>query len=140
MRTVSPNAACPCESGKIYRECCLRYIGSKTPAPTPEALMRSRFSAYATGSAEYLYYTAHPDSQTRKTSPYPIYALATQQYCRDAEYIHLIVLDAPAATSNEGFVTFIADYTYKGKAEQQAEISRFLKVGGRWLYIDGKPF
>ena len=38
---------CPCCSGKIYEECCAPFHRKEKHAPTAEALMRSRYSAYA---------------------------------------------------------------------------------------------
>src|SRR3569833_3134762 len=37
---------CPCGSGKEYEACCGEIIGGKRAAPTAEALMRSRYSAF----------------------------------------------------------------------------------------------
>ena len=37
---------CPCGSGKEYCECCEPIIKQKTLAASPEALMRSRYTAY----------------------------------------------------------------------------------------------
>lgn len=51
---------CPCCSGKSYEECCQPYhIGEKN-APTAEALMRSRFSAFAVPNGKYLMETTFP--------------------------------------------------------------------------------
>ena len=44
---------CPCGSGKSYAVCCgLLHTGAA--APTAEALMRSRYSAYGLGLEPYL--------------------------------------------------------------------------------------
>ena len=37
---------CPCGSGKAYGECCEPIIKQKELAQSPEALMRSRYTAY----------------------------------------------------------------------------------------------
>jgi SEC-C motif domain protein len=50
---------CPCGSGKGYAACCgLLHAGA--PAADAEALMRSRYSAYVLGLADYLRATWHP--------------------------------------------------------------------------------
>ena len=49
-------ASCPCGSEKTYEDCCGPWhAGFKTGvhAPTPEALMRSRYRAYVLGLIEY---------------------------------------------------------------------------------------
>ncbi len=37
---------CPCGSNKPYTDCCARYVEGNKHAPTAEALMRSRYTAY----------------------------------------------------------------------------------------------
>ena len=39
---------CPCGTGETYDECCGRYLADGRRAPTAEALMRSRYTAFAT--------------------------------------------------------------------------------------------
>ncbi|HEY7883715.1 MAG TPA: YchJ family metal-binding protein, partial [Cellvibrionaceae bacterium] len=55
--------SCPCGSGHTYRRCCEPCHLGAAPAATPEALMRSRYSAFALGLAPYLLATWH--SSTR---------------------------------------------------------------------------
>jgi len=43
---------CPCESGKEYDACCGPIINGSQAARTAEALMRSRYSAYAKGAVD----------------------------------------------------------------------------------------
>jgi SEC-C motif-containing protein len=45
---------CYCGSSNSYKECCEKFINSSQNAPTAEALMRSRYSAYATQAVSYL--------------------------------------------------------------------------------------
>ncbi|HRZ89595.1 MAG TPA: SEC-C metal-binding domain-containing protein, partial [Spirochaetia bacterium] len=40
---------CPCGSGREYSACCGPVIAGAVPAPTAEALMRSRYTAYVKG-------------------------------------------------------------------------------------------
>ena len=52
-------ANCYCGNSVSFEACCAPYIkGSQNPE-TAEALMRSRYSAYATGNADYLIETTH---------------------------------------------------------------------------------
>ena len=50
---------CPCGSGTPYRQCC-EPLHDGRPAATAEALMRSRYSAFATGRLEHVFRTWHP--------------------------------------------------------------------------------
>ena len=56
--TPSPRL-CPCQSGLRYKRCC-RPLHQGAPAPSPEALMRSRYSAYALGLVDYIIDTTLP--------------------------------------------------------------------------------
>lgn len=45
---------CYCGSPKTFQDCCEPYIKGIQKAPSAEALMRSRYSAYVTHAADYL--------------------------------------------------------------------------------------
>lgn len=70
---LDDDARCPCLSGDTYGSCCGRYHAGLRPgpdgaapgphAPTAEALMRSRYSAFAVGDADYLRATWHPSTR-----------------------------------------------------------------------------
>ena len=49
---------CPCGGGRTYASCCGAWHAG-TPAPSAEALMRSRYSAYVFGLEDYLLATWH---------------------------------------------------------------------------------
>ncbi len=45
---------CPCGSKVDYLGCCGQYIDYSTHPKTPEALMRSRFTAYSLADIAYI--------------------------------------------------------------------------------------
>ncbi|MCO4773120.1 MAG: zinc chelation protein SecC, partial [Deltaproteobacteria bacterium] len=51
--------SCPCGTGKDLEDCCGR-LHEGAMAPSPEALMRSRYAAYAVGAVDYVLATTHP--------------------------------------------------------------------------------
>ncbi len=53
---------CPCGSGKSLDTCCGPLLAG-APAPTAEALMRSRYTAYALGNIAYVAATHAPEAQ-----------------------------------------------------------------------------
>lgn len=126
---------CPCESGKPYSKCCEVYhLG--TPAPTAEALMRSRYSAYALltqnpAMAEYLLQTWHPDTRPDHMDGSPA-----------TKWLGLQIKRSQTIAENMAIVEFVARYKYAdnlgGKAERQHETSRFKRVDDRWYYLDGE--
>lgn len=123
---------CPCGSGARYGACCgPRHDGTKL-AETPEALMRSRWSAFALGKGEYLYDTLaadHPDRQAPR-------AAAARELGRAKDrqrFMKLTILDA------EGdHVRFHARIFEKGQNRSFIERSRFVQEAGAWKYADGE--
>lgn len=115
---------CPCGGG-LYARCCARYIECDTPAPTPEALMRSRYTAYALGKDDYILATWAP-----RTRPRHLYD------AKDArpKWLRLEVL-----TSDErgdiGHVHFRATGRASNGAFHLREYSLFRRENGRWFYV-----
>jgi SEC-C motif-containing protein len=54
---------CPCKSSYEYKACCGQYHNGKQSAATAEALMRSRYSAYALQLPRYLFKTWHKETR-----------------------------------------------------------------------------
>jgi SEC-C motif-containing protein len=116
---------CPCGSGDPFSGCCAPALRGE-PAPTPEALMRSRYTAFAVGDGAYLAATWHPGTRPDDTEP-------------DAgiRWSGLEILDAPPPTSKRGVVEFRARYRSGGAVGELHERSRFVFQSGRWWYLDG---
>lgn len=123
---------CPCCSLQPYAECCEPYLSGKAPAPTAEALMRSRYTAYVEGEVDYLVATHHP-SQRRMGDRDQL-----QQSCQTTTWQGLSILEVTQGqpTDDTGTVEFVALYGTTALA-QLHEKSRFVKHRGRWLYLDG---
>lgn len=113
--------SCPCGSGKAFFDCCQPYINGARPAPTAEALMRSRYTAYAIQNEQYLLDSWHASTRPESIGLDPA-----------AKWIRLNVLN-----SNKNRVEFIATYRLQGKAHKLHEIGRFVFEGGKWFYMDG---
>src|SRR6056297_1113985 len=54
---------CPCGSGRLPEACCDRFLVDGLAAPDPEALMRSRYTAFVRGAGDYLLSTWHPETR-----------------------------------------------------------------------------
>lgn len=124
---------CPCGSDKLFTDCCHRYLSGNQVAPTAEALMRSRYSAYATQNMEYIEQTYHSDN--RKT----LGGENIEQAAAKVKWIGLEIVSSEKgmASDEEGFVDFIARYEEQNKQHAMREKSRFVKEDGRWFYVDG---
>ena len=120
---------CPCESGLAYRECCGQWhagLDEGLHAPTPEELMRSRYSAYVLGLADYLLATWHPSTRPVRLEPDP----------PGLKWLGLEVR-RHVAEGDHATVEFVARSKLGGRAHRLHETSRFVREGGRWYYIDG---
>lgn len=119
---------CPCGSGRPYAACCGPLHDGKA-APDAESLMRSRYSAYVLGLASYLRATWHPD-----TCPVDLALEATPR----PQWLGLTVKAHALQDERHAAVEFIARYKLNGRAFKLHETSRFERIEGRWLYVDGK--
>ncbi len=117
--------ACPCGLGDTYDSCCGR-LHAGAAAPTAESLMRSRYSAFAAGDAEYLLRTWHPSSRPG--------ALTLDPALR---WTRLAVLETRdgGLFDAAGTVRFRALYVREGKRGVLAETSRFVRQDGLWTYL-----
>lgn len=113
---------CPCGLPAGYDECCGRFHRGAAAAPTAEALMRSRYSAFAVGDAAYLRDTWDPATRPRHVDADP-----------DVRWTGLTVLARTGGEllAAEGTVRFRA--RHDGGAVE--EDSRFRRHQGRWLYV-----
>ncbi|MGF0312698.1 YchJ family protein [Rhodococcus sp. IEGM1428] len=119
---------CPCSSGDAFDTCCEPYLRGDASAPTAEKLMRSRFTAFAVGDADYLRASWHP-----ATVPHELDLDSDQRWYR----LDIVGVDAGGLFDDEGTVEFRAHYKHPEGAGTMSEVSRFVRVGGRWLYLDG---
>jgi len=116
---------CPCQSGLAYSECCEPFHQGDA-APTPEALMRSRYSAFVTENSDYLLETWHKE-----------YRPQTLEFAPHTQWYGLQVLSA-SDEEETGRVHFIATFREEGEWLQLEEKSRFEQVDGRWYYLAGE--
>ena len=128
MAAFDPSRRCPCGTGLSYGECCGKYH-TGTNAPTAEALMRSRFSAFVTGDEEYLLRTwdpvTRPEALDLADSPIRFYRL------------DILDTQGGGLMDSSGVVEFEA--FYKGSAVgSQRERSSFRRFDGTWVYSTGE--
>lgn len=117
-------AHCPCGSGKVLAECCGQYHAG-VPAPDPQSLMRSRYTAYVLGLETYLLATWHEDTRPAELG----LEAALKWQGLDVRSFSI--------EGDEGRVCFVARYKVNGRAGRMSETSRFLRENGCWLYVDG---
>ncbi|ENO88152.1 YchJ family protein [Thauera linaloolentis] len=124
MKTTS----CPCGSGLPFARCCAPLLAGERAANTAEALMRSRYTAFARRDAAYLQRTWHdstrPAALDLEEDPAP-------------KWIGLQILAHEHTGADRARVEFVARYRVGGRARRLHENSRFVRERGHWYYIDG---
>ena len=91
--------------------------------------MRSRYSAYVLGLEPYLLATWHASTRPtaldldKETSP---------------RWLGLDIKRHQATDPDSAGVEFVARYKTGGRAHRLHEVSRFVREGGRWYYVDGE--
>ncbi len=128
------DAICPCRvtdaEKRDYDACCKPYLEEGKPAPTAEALMRSRYTAFARGDIDYLEGTLAPgtrDDFDRK---------AITHWAKQSEWLGLELISAEDGGEGDekGYVEFIAHFSLEGERYAHRERSLFRKVDGRWYF------
>jgi SEC-C motif-containing protein len=122
---TSDGRPCPCGAGLPYADCCGPLHRGDTEAATPEQLVRSRYSAFAVGNADYLLRTWH--ATTRPA------ALKLDPRMR---WVRLDVLQSTGGLlATEGTVHFRAHYVGPDGEAVLTENSRFRRENRRWMYL-----
>jgi len=123
---------CPCESGLQYSLCCETYLKGISLPVTPEALMRSRYTAYVKQDTRYLIATWHPSCHADR------FAQSIEESYAATRWRGLNIISSEImADASQGFVTFFARFTENQRESFIHERSRFLREEQRWYYIDG---
>ena len=120
MALMGTDKTCPCGSERSFANCCEPTIQGAA-AETPEALMRSRYSAYVLGYWNYLRESWHPKTRPSRVSP------------TDTDWLGLTIVKTTANS-----VEFIAGFREGSKVMLLHETSRFELVDGHWCYLDGR--
>jgi len=123
---------CPCGSGKMLSSCCGQWLSGKQSAPTAEALMRSRYTAYVLKNVDYLVKTTLPAARE------PNLADDIRSWMNQVTWqrLHVLSTKAGGRSDNEGTVEFIAEFIGPRGADRHHELSLFKKVRGIWFYAE----
>jgi SEC-C motif-containing protein len=125
---------CPCGSGQPYDDCCGPFISGKAKPLTAEALMRSRYTAYATKAIDFIIATCLRDDD------HGIDAEATRHWSERSTWLGLKILrtENGGPSDDEGMVEFKATYVQGGLREEHHEKAAFVRRDGAWLFADGE--
>ena len=127
LDSLTDSDRCPCLSGETYGNCCAPLHRGESDAATAERLMRSRFSAFAVGDEAYLLRSWHASTRP-----------GTLELDQDLRWYRLDILSTSAGglLDVDGTVEFRAFYRSADGRGDQHEVSRFLREGRTWFYVD----
>lgn len=121
---------CPCGL-QFYSDCCALYhTGERIPS-TPEALMRSRYSAYALANIDYIKKTMQGKALAGFDES------NAKAWAESVKWLGLKVINTKHELPDCGFVEFIARFIEGAKQRSIHEISEFHRIDARWYYVDG---
>lgn len=126
---LSDSDRCPCLSGETYGNCCGPLHHGDLSAPTAERLMRSRYSAYVVGDEAYLLSSWHPRTRPEAVEPDP-----------DVRWYRLDIVSTRRGgpLDEDGIVEFRAFFRSPEGRGEQHEVSRFIREGRNWRYLDAQ--
>ncbi|WP_114855929.1 YchJ family protein [Brachybacterium sp. YJGR34] len=128
----SDHGRCPCGSGDTLGACCGPVLRGDRRAATAQALMRSRYTAFALGDLEHLLRSWHPDTRPERGE-------LAASLADEVRWLRLDILGTRAGGpfDADGTVEFRAISKGPRGRQEQHEISRFVREDGHWLYVDG---
>ena len=91
--------------------------------------MRSRYSAFSKGLAEYLLATWHPSTRPASLDLDPALRWTG---------LDVLATSAGGADDATGVVEFVAHYGAPAGPGRLHEVSRFERWDGAWTYVDGE--
>lgn len=133
-------SVCPCRSldqVKVdFEKCCGPFVEGKKKAPTAEALMRSRYSAYVVKNINYI-------DQTQIVVENEVFDKEEAlKWADSSEWMGLEIKKTHKGEENDntGTVEFIAHYKDKASGTElhHHETSLFTKQDGAWKFKEGQ--
>lgn len=131
---------CPCrktaEKTLPFADCCEPYLTGSAKAPSAEALMRARYSAFATGKIDYLIDSVAPEARG------DIERGSLEAWARESEWHGLDIVETVEGRpgNKTGIVEFVAHFTRAGderEAHHERSTFRFDDKDQCWYFIDG---
>lgn len=126
--------ACPCGSGIDYETCCEPIMAGKRAAPTAEALLRARYTAFKRADLKFIEASHAPNTRAN------LDLKVIGQWARASEWRRLEVIRAERGQAGDtaGEIEFKAHYRLHNKDCVLHEQAEFVHKQGRWWYLDSR--
>ncbi|ACY16296.1 YchJ family protein [Haliangium ochraceum] len=125
---------CHCSSGRDFDACCGPFLAGSAKPATAEELMRSRYSAYATETIDYVVATHDPATSEEVDRE------GAMRWASESTWEGLEIVETKDGGPEDetGVVEFIARYQSEGKSVAHHERAVFQRIEGDWFYMDGE--
>jgi SEC-C motif domain protein len=135
-KTQNTDKTCDCGSGLTYGACCEPYISGEKKAPTAEALMRSRYTAYVHANISYIKSTLAPEKRKEFDES------GAKEWATKSKWMGLEIMETKQGqpSDSKGVVEFTATYKLNGKTIGHHEVAEFRqdKTENRWYFVDAE--
>ena len=123
---------CPCQSKKLFKECCEPIIAEKKQAVTAEQLMRARYSAYTKIEMDFIEQTHDPETKS------DIDMQASREWAESTTWTGLEIIETQegGVGDERGTVLFQATFETEDGPQHHHELSQFTKRDGKWFFTD----
>lgn len=121
---------CPCGSALDLDVCCGPILAGRSAA-TPEALMRSRYSAFVLRQLDHIDHTNAPEIRA------DFNRAEAERTVAEVEWQGLEILSS-SGTGDAGTVEFYIRFRRDGQELGQHELAQFRRDDGKWFYVSGK--
>jgi SEC-C motif-containing protein len=124
---------CICGTGRAFDDCCGPIIEGAA-APTAEALLRSRYTAFAMARTDYLVDTLTPDLRDSFD------LVEAESVAADAKWQGLEIrsITGGGVDDDSGAIEFVATFRLRDELRVHHELSQFRRQGGYWLCAGGQ--
>ena len=123
---------CPCNPQRHFASCCEPYLTGQQVPELPEALMRSRYTAYTIANIDYIQQTMRGKALSG------FQATTAARWAKKVTWIALDVMHAVVESPTKGTVEFEARFIEGNRLKSMHERSEFVREAGRWYYVDGE--
>jgi SEC-C motif-containing protein len=123
-------ANCDCGSNISFEECCNPILNGGL-APTAEAMMRSRYSAFVHRKLDHLERTNAPEIAG------DFNRAEAERMAEECEWQGLKILNVKEV-GDAAQVEFVIKFKRDGQDMAQAELASFRRDNGHWLYESGQ--
>jgi len=127
---MSSSMQCYCGKPLAFESCCEALISGRQGAESPEALMRSRFSAYVIQNYDYILATYALAQRIELSLNELRQSSATTKWLR-------LVVQKTVQNNTSGKVEFSAYYQLDGQVYLMHETSDFIFDNKQWYYTTG---